>query len=175
MLKRAIEVNAQIYQLHDPDLLGLGLKLKKAGKKVVFDSHEDVPASITTKKWIPGFLRGPAYRLYSGYEKRAVSRLDGVISVTPHIVNRLAEKAERAELITNYPIIEERISDEENILKGDQRSELKDIDEMVEIPICFAGGITAQWNHHLILEAIKDLQGIQYHLAGSGSGSILRS
>lgn len=36
----AININADIYQLHDPELLTVALKLKKHGKKVVFDSHE---------------------------------------------------------------------------------------------------------------------------------------
>lgn len=38
--KKALEVDADIYHLHDPELLGYGLKLKRRGKKVTFDSHE---------------------------------------------------------------------------------------------------------------------------------------
>ena len=33
-------LDADIYHLHDPELISCGLKLKKAGKKVIFDSTE---------------------------------------------------------------------------------------------------------------------------------------
>ena len=33
--KKAIEVNADIYHLHDPELLRIAVKLKKKGKKVI--------------------------------------------------------------------------------------------------------------------------------------------
>ena len=35
----AKETNCDIYHIHDPELLPYGLKLLKAGKKVIFDSH----------------------------------------------------------------------------------------------------------------------------------------
>ena len=38
--RKAISVDADVYHLHDPELLLYALKLKKRGKKVIFDSHE---------------------------------------------------------------------------------------------------------------------------------------
>ena len=39
--RKALEVDADIYEFHDPELLPYGLRLARKGKKVIFDSHED--------------------------------------------------------------------------------------------------------------------------------------
>src|SRR5699024_1951567 len=52
----AIDVDADLYHIHDPDLHPFGLKLKRKGKKVVFDSHEFYREQITYKKYLGIFL-----------------------------------------------------------------------------------------------------------------------
>jgi len=39
--KKAKELDGEIYHFHDPELLPVGLRLKKRGKKVIYDVHED--------------------------------------------------------------------------------------------------------------------------------------
>ncbi len=75
MLTKAIEVDAEIYHLHDPDLIPLGNKLKSNGKKVVFDSHEDIPKQIIDKAWIPKIFRGFISNIYSLYEKKFIKNI----------------------------------------------------------------------------------------------------
>lgn len=101
--KVAKNVNADIYHIHDPELLRIGMRLKKAGKKVVFDSHEDYPAQIEQKKWIPHFLRKPISRIYEKYEKYVLSHFDGVVGVTPHQVERLKRINSNTIMVSNFP------------------------------------------------------------------------
>lgn len=153
MFKYAMQLDAEIYHLHDPELLPAAKNLKKHGKKVVFDSHEDIPALILNKQWIPRYLRKPSSAAYSLYAKSILSRLDYVIGVTPHIVDKLRSVNSNVEMITNYPVTYNDIEDSRYTLK-------------VNNVIVYTGGITAQWSHELILEAIKNLD-VQYKLAGS--------
>ena len=154
LLAKAVEVDADIYHLHDPDLLPLGNKLKRKGKKVVFDSHEDVLNQIMDKPWIPSIMRGIVSKVYSIYEKFSLKNYDAVISVTPHIVERLSKINPNTVMITNYPIIKSN-----NIVysKGSNN-------------ICFAGGVTEQYHHENIISAIEHIDDVKYILAGSSTG-----
>ncbi len=77
--KKALELDCDIYQLHDPELLGSAAKLKKKGKKVIFDSHEDYYLVITLKKYIPAIIRKPAAKIYKMYSKHVFRKIDCVI------------------------------------------------------------------------------------------------
>lgn len=102
VIDKALELDADIYHLHDPELLSGVNKLKKRGKQVVYDSHEDVPKTILSKKWIkPGFLRRIISKIYDNYEKKTCMKCAGVISVLPEITNKFNNS--NLETIYNYP------------------------------------------------------------------------
>lgn len=157
LLEKALQIDADIYQLHDPDLLPLGNKLKKRGKKVIFDSHEDYPQQIRDKTWIPKIIRSTVAMFYGLYEELSISKYDGVMSVTPHVVERLRNTNPNTVMITNYPIV-----DKNGVIK-----------RKPEKAICFAGGIGEQWSHENILKAIENIDGIKYILAGTSSESYI--
>jgi glycosyltransferase involved in cell wall biosynthesis len=49
-----------LVSLHDPELIPLGLAVRWLRRlPVVFDVHEDVPAQLRTKQWLPAWLRAP--------------------------------------------------------------------------------------------------------------------
>lgn len=110
VLERALALDADIYQLHDPELLSIALALKRAGRTVVFDSHEDFPASILSKPYLHPVARGVIALGAEMYEKRVVRRLDHVIAATPAIRDKFLAIGARSTDINNYPLTEELAS-----------------------------------------------------------------
>lgn len=50
--RQALALDAEVYHLHDPELLPYGLRLKRRGKVVIFDSHEFTAQAILEKHWL---------------------------------------------------------------------------------------------------------------------------
>lgn len=100
-------LDADIYHFHDPELLPIGLLLRWNGKKVIYDSHEDVPRDILMKTWIPALLRSLISRVYEVFENFAAKRMSYVISATPFIQKRFAKITANSKAVNNYPILDE--------------------------------------------------------------------
>lgn len=151
IVKIAKNVDADIYHFHDPELLGIARKLKKRGKTVIFDAHEDTEKQIMDKEWLPSFTRTMVSKIYARYSRAIYKKIDALITVTPALVKKLQEYNKNVVMITNYPIIQ-RGNDIEN----------KDKEKY----IFFAGGVSEQWCHHRIIEAMRNVNGMRYKIAG---------
>lgn len=145
--KAAVKLDADIYHFHDPELLPYGLKLKQKGKKVIFDSHEDVPAQIMDKGWIPKPLRKIVSVCYKAYESYAVKQLDAVVAATPHIAEAFRNRCKKVVVINNYP----RLDDIEF-----HETPFADREPIV----CYAGGINEIRGEKIMIEAMKDVDGV---------------
>lgn len=104
----AFKLDADVYHIHDPELLPYALLLRKKGKKVIFDSHEFYPLQIKVKQWIPRSIRNLVSTLYLKYESFVFRRIDAVIYVAEPLPEfDFQSRTQRCELIGNYPILNE--------------------------------------------------------------------
>lgn len=153
IFQKAKLIDADVYQFHDPELLPYGKKLKKLGKKVIYDSHEDVPRQIMAKEWIPLFARKIISFFYDKYEKNTAKKFDRIITATPHIEKVFADRKCTAVAVRNYPILDDIQGDNTDYFTREQK-------------ICYAGGLTKQRGITQIVRAIED-ETVTLSLAGN--------
>lgn len=154
--REALNLDADIYHFHDPELLSVGLKLKKKGKKVIFDSHENTAEQIKIKKYLPGILRSIISRLYYIEETYICRKIDAV--VFPCLVNGknpFDGRCKQTVFINNLPFLSE-------FTKVDKKEPKYDI--------CVIGSLTEERGITKLLEAVK-LTGCKVALAGDFSPS----
>jgi len=99
--RKALQIKADVYHLHDPELLPIGFFLRCFGKKVIYDIHEDYITSIKQKKYLPRIISYPLASLIGFFEKIVVSCFNGVIIAEKYYVTRFP----KAIPVLNYPIL----------------------------------------------------------------------
>ena len=109
MFKHAMQINAEIYHLHDPELLPVAKKLKQNSKKVIFDSHENHTAQIACKRYLPAALQQTAASVYKLYETSALRCCDAVVVPCTFYggVNIFEGRCKKTVYISNAPKLEE--------------------------------------------------------------------
>ena len=156
----ALKIDADIYHFHDPELLRIGLKLQKRhNKKVVYDSHEDLPRQILDKTWINTMIRKFVSQILERYENRIARKLSGVIAATPHIESRFIAINKNTINVNNYPILEKFIV---NTTWADRKQE-----------ICYVGGIFNSRGAEELVDAMENVNA-RLNLAGNYSPESLR-
>lgn len=153
VLRRALELDADIYHLHDPELLPAGLLLRRRGKRVIFDAHEDLPRQILSKHYLHPLVRRPLSSAVGTFERFACRRLTCVIAATPVIRDKFVAMGIAATNINNFPLL------------GELESEVAWSDK--DDRVCYAGGITAIRGIRQVVAAMALCRsGVRLDLAG---------
>ncbi len=151
--KKAIELDCDIYHLHDPELMPVARKLKRKGKTVIFDAHEDFPKQLLGKPYLNKTVSVILSKIFARYEKFICSKLDYIITATPVIRDKFKQFNPNSIDINNYPILGELAS---NNKWEDRKNE-----------ICYLGGISKIRGIYELINSMEETKDIQLNLAGS--------
>jgi glycosyltransferase involved in cell wall biosynthesis len=122
---KALSLDGSIYHIHDPELLRIVPKLKRKGKLVIYDAHEDLPRQLIGKSYLP--MSRMFSVLFEWYENFIIKRVDAVMTATPFIRDRFQKIHPRVIDINNYPLLTE--------LEFDESLEPR-------THVCYIGGLT---------------------------------
>lgn len=106
VFQKAKELNGDIYHLHDPELIPIGLKLKKSGKKVIFDIHENIAVQILDKEYMPKCVRLVISKIYRIYESVSLEKFDALILAEISYVQYYKKLNKKIQIVLNMPEIE---------------------------------------------------------------------
>jgi glycosyltransferase involved in cell wall biosynthesis len=110
----ALKEGADVYHFHDAELLPIGLLLKRQGKRVVYDAHEDLPRTFLAKEYLKKWTRRPLMKIAERFEMFAARRFDAIVAATPVIGNRFLSCNPQTVVVNNFPMLDE-------IVPGDMR------------------------------------------------------
>jgi len=157
LLAYAKKINADIYQISDPELMGLVSPLKRLGKKVVFNLREYYPDMIQGKFYIPSPLRKTASFLYTNvYMKHYLIKYDVVFTVTDWIIDIIKEDfgVKQVFLLTNFPRFNPNHSFSlENYLNRDNI-------------LCYEGTVYSSSRQENVFKALESIPEIKYVIVG---------
>lgn len=153
MIKACKRVDADVYHFHDPELIFTALYLKMSGKKVIYDIHENNPASILSKPYIKSKLQQKLIsKLFDIFEKSVVRFFDAIVTARPDITKRF--KHQQLITLRNFPILPDV-------------SQIKRLEIKKEKPtVIYVGNMTKIRGLYELLDAFKVLNEYELWLLG---------
>ena len=142
----ALQTNAVLYHIHDPEMIPFGILLSISGKHVIYDIHENSAGDIQYREWIPAYWRKLFVSIYTLMLKAANEYM--------HIIPVIADEELKEKLFLkegNYTIIQNFAS-----IKQLQAFRIENRFQNTEKDLIYAGLIQDHYyNIHPILEAIE--------------------
>lgn len=160
----ALRSGARVVHMHDPELAVFIPLFKLAGRRVIYDAHEDLPAQMKDKPYYKRPFRA-LLSLASAIVVRIASAADTVVCATEKIAE--SYPTSKAAIVHNYPPLEDIGQD----------SAHDDIQERAN-QVVFVGGINEIRGAYVMVDALASTEfpdDWQMVIAGSIAPSLLES
>lgn len=145
--QRARHMNADVYHLHDPELLPLGVALaNRTESRVVYDVHEDFSMTLEHRDWVPDLIAPILTKSISGIQPRVADQVDAVVTATEWIARPFHDRGvDPCITVRNFPNIE-RIGPVRPTMDIDQKYLLG-----------YVGGLSERRGLHRMLACLRRL------------------
>jgi glycosyltransferase involved in cell wall biosynthesis len=160
VFRKAFKLKADLYHIHDPELIPYAFMLTLLGKKVIYDIHEYLPLQILSKQYIPKILRKPISLFFDLLEKLLAKFITAVVVALPPLYEKFLKYNGNTVLVNNYPFKNELMQNQEKTQNSNS--------------IIFIGGITPIRGLKFVIDALK-IADVNLILAGSFSSDTYRN
>ena len=153
----ALRCRGDLYHLHDPDIIIVGIALRILGKRVIYDVHEDLPTKILLKMYLPTIARKPLSLIVRYLENIAAGLMSGLVTATPTLRLRFQQSNRNIAVVNNFPMLEE-FEDAETVCWESRRPS-----------VVYFGGISEARGVYEMIQAVNLLPtalGVKLELAG---------
>lgn len=104
LAKMAVATSADIYHIHDPELLMVTPYLRrKTGRPTIYDIHEANADFIAVKDYLPGWIRRPLSVVFRYLEPLLARGESGLIFADDQIANDFTTSAKPTTTLFNFP------------------------------------------------------------------------
>jgi glycosyltransferase involved in cell wall biosynthesis len=146
-LRAAMSERADVYHFHDPELIPLGLALKvlRPSSAVIYDVHEDYPAMMLEKYWLPTRSRPFVAMAVRAAQLAASLCLDGIVTADPGVEKDFwAVAPDRKIVYYNFPAL--------SVFEVASQSQPESKADLVYI-----GGMSERAGTFVLLDALAEL------------------
>lgn len=160
LISYLLTINADIYQFHDIELIEVGRKISKKGKRVVFDSHENWPgyvAELVAKPYSCCYKL--IVKLIEFYYRRTLHNFSAIYSVSPNMVDDIQRLTSTpVYFVPNYPFSHDMVP----ISSHDKKNKF-----------IYQGTVYGISNQETIVKALQKIEGgVSYNVVGLVSDTL---